>query len=177
MLIIPNEVSIDIYHIDYQNLLNNQQTNLFFDCDNTLITYNDITLNDKVIELFKQLKNQGFNIYIISNNNIDRINKIHNENIKDYLVKLNKPNINKFNQYLLNNNLDKSSIVIIGDQLLTDILLANKMNIYSILVKTIDKHTQKWYTKINRLREAIYLNKIKNNNLEIYKKIKEFDHE
>ena len=40
-----------------------------------------------------------------------------------------------------------------GDQLVTDISGFNKLGVDSILVKTIDQKNQKWYTKINRLRE------------------------
>ena len=47
-----------------------------------------------------------------------------------------------------------------GDQILTDILCANRVGIESILVKTIDKSSQKWYTNINRLREKYIVKKL-----------------
>ena len=64
-------------------------------------------------------------------------------------------------------------IIALGDQLVTDILGFNRLGLYSVLVKTIDKKTQKWYTKINRLREKKILKNIKKTNSEIYRKIEE----
>ena len=43
---------------------------------------------------------------------------------------------------------------------------------YSILVKTIDKKTQKWYTKINRLREKRIIKKMIKENKQIGEEVK-----
>ncbi|MFR7880209.1 MAG: HAD hydrolase-like protein [Christensenellales bacterium] len=58
------------------------------------------------------------------------------------------------------NNLNKDEIVMIGDQLLTDIVCANKIGVTNILVKSISRKTERWYTRINRLREEKVLKKI-----------------
>ena len=54
--------------------------------------------------------------------------------------------------YFEKNNLKKENIAAIGDQLFTDILGANKMNITSILVEPISKN-ESIFTKLNRARE------------------------
>ena len=61
-----------------------------------------------------------------------------------------------------------------GDQLVTDISGFNKLGVDSILVKTIDQKNQKWYTKINRLREKNILKKIKKVDCEKYNQMKVF---
>ena len=57
-------------------------------------------------------------------------------------------------------NIKKEETIFVGDQILTDILCANRVGIDSILVKTIDKKSQKWYTNINRLREKYIIKKL-----------------
>ena len=73
----------------------------------------------------------------------------------------------------IDNKIDKTKTIGLGDQLVTDILGFNRLGVYSILVKTIDKKTQKWYTKINRLREIKILKEIKKINPNIGRKIEE----
>lgn len=51
----------------------------------------------------------------------------------------------------------------IGDQLLTDIVCANKIGVTNILVKSISRKTERWYTRINRLREEKVLKKNRTN--------------
>lgn len=77
------------------------------------------------------------------------------------MARTNKPNSNKLKKYLQQNQIDLSKTILLGDQLLTDIACANHLGIDSILVKTIDVQHQKWYTKINRLREKCILQKMK----------------
>jgi predicted HAD superfamily phosphohydrolase YqeG len=48
----------------------------------------------------------------------------------------------------------------IGDQLVTDILCANRVGVDSILVKSISRASEKWYTRINRLRDPFIVKKI-----------------
>ena len=69
---------------------------------------------------------------------------------------------------------DLNEVIFLGDQLVTDIACANNLGIDSILVKTIDFKTQKWYTKINRIREKKIIKKINEINPEIANKIKSF---
>ena len=57
--------------------------------------------------------------------------------------------------------------------MLTDTIAYRKNNLDTILVKSIDRKTEHWYTKINRLREKNLLKRIKKENQEIYQKIKE----
>ena len=64
-------------------------------------------------------------------------------------------NIDNFTHYK-GNKLKIDECVIIGDQLLTDILGGNKINMYSILVDPITKHETIW-TKINRSIEFFVL--------------------
>ncbi|MDV3157292.1 MAG: HAD hydrolase-like protein [Candidatus Phytoplasma australasiaticum] len=60
-------------------------------------------------------------------------------------------------------------VVMIGDQLTTDIKGANKLNIMSILVKPLNKSQENLFTKYNRFCvERPLINLIRKTNLSIY---------
>ena len=160
MKYLPDACFKTVFDIDFNQLT--KYNALFFDLDNTLAKYSDAKPSFDIQALFKKIKALGFKIYIISNNNERRINKFcANLNIDGILTHANKPFVKKVNKYLKEQNLKNSDIVGIGDQILTDIAFYKKINVYAILVKTIDLKTQKWYTKINRLREKKIIRKIK----------------
>ncbi|MDV3163962.1 MAG: HAD hydrolase-like protein [Candidatus Phytoplasma australasiaticum] len=60
-------------------------------------------------------------------------------------------------------------VVMIGDQLTTDIKGANKLNIISILVKPLNKSQENLFTECNRFFiERPLINLIRKTNLSIY---------
>ena len=96
---------------------------------------------------------------------------VQNLNVDGFLYYASKPFKAKLKKYINKNNIDLSTSIGIGDQLLTDIKVFNTLGFYTILVKTICHKSQKWYTKINRLREAKIIKNIKTENLIIGEKI------
>ena len=64
-----------------------------------------------------------------------------------------KPFTKKIANYLQKNAIPIEETVFIGDQILTDISCANRLGVKSILVQSISRQTEKWYTRINRQRE------------------------
>ena len=71
-----------------------------------------------------------------------------------------KPLKRKFKKVLGMFNLDFSEAALIGDQVLTDVLGANRCGITSILVDPLTEDDG-FFTKINRKLEKIALNKLK----------------
>ena len=61
-----------------------------------------------------------------------------------------------------------NEIVAIGDQLMTDVFAANRMNYTSILVKAIDRKTEKWTTRFNRILEGHVLRKIEEKHPQLF---------
>lgn len=151
-LLKPNIYQKDIYSINYQKLKKRNIKNLLFDIDNTIASNKEKTPNKKVIELFDNLKKQGFNLYIITNSLKNRALTFGNKlNIKTYYFSI-KPLSKNYLKLIKENNLKKEECAAIGDQLFTDIKGANKLNILSILVDPIDSK-EFITTKINRLKE------------------------
>ncbi|MBQ4571214.1 MAG: HAD-IIIA family hydrolase [Bacilli bacterium] len=172
---IPTKLAKSVYDIDYNELYANGKRIILFDLDNTLISYYENKPNDLLIELGEKLLAIGFKVYVLSNNKGKRIN-LFMENFpatgSGNLMK--KPFAHKVKKFLKNNNISNyNEIIMIGDQLVTDILCANNIGVDSILVKSISRESEKIYTIINRLREPYIVKRIARKNPEYAKEIYE----
>lgn len=158
---IPNMYKKDIFSIDYKKLKQMKIKVLLFDFDNTIIEKGIYTLDEKVIKLFKQI-NKDFIIYIVSNS----IQKKKIKNIAEklgvsYVVCSMKPFKLGFKKIKID-NIKQNEIAMIGDQLITDVWGASRMNYFSILIDPI-KDNEWFVTKINRFfeRRIFEKNKLK----------------
>ena len=178
MSYIPTYVFKTVYDIDFNKLYDEGKRIILFDIDNTLLSYKELTPHTKLIELNKKLLDMGFKIYLVSNNNGQRIEMIKEKFlISGFIAKAKKPNPNKMKQFLEKNGFDLNTVIGVGDQILTDILAFNRLKIDSVLVKSIDRSTEHWYTKVNRMREARILRKIAKIDSEKYKEMINLYHE
>lgn len=173
---IPTDVYKTVFDIPYNELYAQGKKIILFDLDNTLASYDEDVPSQKVLDLREKLKNIGFLVYILSNNNYQRISKF-NETFKSdgFTYRLLKPFTKRMKKFLKNNILNEQikleNVVFIGDQLLTDTSCCNKIGLDIILVDTISRKSQSIFITINRLRERFVLRKIKKINYEIYQKI------
>lgn len=63
----PTIYAKDIFHINYKKLEENKIKLIIFDIDNTIAKTNEKYPTDKVVKLFKELKNNKFNLLILTN--------------------------------------------------------------------------------------------------------------
>ncbi|MBE6131631.1 MAG: HAD-IIIA family hydrolase [Erysipelotrichaceae bacterium] len=165
---IPTKLAKSIYDIDYNELYANGKRIILFDLDNTLISYYENRPNDKLIEFGNWLLSIGFKVYVLSNNKGKRINlfmETFPATGSGNLMK--KPFAHKVKKFLKNNNInDYNEIIMIGDQLVTDILCANNVGVESILIKSISRESEKLYTIVNRWREPYIVKRIARKNPE-----------
>jgi hypothetical protein len=134
--LIPNIYQKDIYSINYKKLYKEGKRVLLFDLDNTLVPYNEYTSSPKTKKLINNLKEIGFQIYIFSNSIRGRKVKRVAENLDiDYKLFSKKPFKHNFKKLIKKNNYKIEELVMIGDQMFTDILGGNKMKITTILIE------------------------------------------
>ncbi len=171
----PSAVFDSVFQIDYDQLYKEGKRILIFDLDNTLISYRELTPSAELVDLGKKLILMGFSTYILSNNHFSRLRQfIMSFPITDYGIHMGKPGIKKVKKYLKEKGLnDLDKIVFIGDQLVTDILCANRLGVYSILVKSIDRSSEHFYTRINRLRDKRIVKRMAKTNLDLAKQVEE----
>ena len=150
---IPDMYQKSIYHIDYDNLLDNGIKCLLFDLDNTCVPYKDKEPNKKLKELFDNLRDDGFKVIIFSNASKKRLSPFKKYLNVDCSASSKKPCKGKFLKVMKMFNFDLSEVAIVGDQLYTDILGGNRVGIKTILVNPMSKDDA-FGTKIFRFLEV-----------------------
>ena len=138
----------NVKEITIELLKQNNIKGLILDVDNTLINL-EKQLLEGCEEWCNNLKQQGIKMCILSNTN-----KVH----KVKKVAAQKPRKQGFYKAQKLLNLKPEEIAVVGDQVFTDVLGANRCNMFSILTKPLAKK-EIWHTKIKRPFEKIVINK------------------
>lgn len=159
---IPDAYQKSIYTINYKGLKDNGIKCLLFDLDNTSVPFKEKEPTRKLIELFDELKDMGFKIIILSNATRKRLLPFKKKLLVDCMANSRKPRKRSFLKVIEMFNYDLSEVVIIGDQLFTDIYGGNRVGIMTILVNPMSKE-EYFFTKIMRIFE-----KYKYKNMEKY---------
>ncbi len=136
----PTHVYESIYDIDFGLLWDQGIRNLFFDVDNTLISYSEQNVSLQCINLFNSIQALGFeHIILVSNNSsVERIEKVAKHLNLPAVNFSCKPFVFTMRRIINDYNISSDQSVIIGDQLLTDILLGNLLDFSSIFVDPIN---------------------------------------
>ncbi len=148
----PNMYKKNIFEIDYNKLRKQGITCLIFDLDNTLglIEHEKCPLKTK--KLLKELQ-KDFLILISSNNTKKRIAPyLKDLGIGGVAFSL-KPSTKGLRKIKKHYNLNKKEMVMIGDQIVTDILSGNRYKIMTILVDPLGEKDL-GITGLNRKIEA-----------------------
>lgn len=139
----PYEYVDDVYSVPYWALYKRGIRGLIFDIDNTLVPHGE-DCTEEVISLFAKLHKIGFSTLLLSNNSVERLEKFNHNIGAYYIADANKPDVESFQRALALLKMDRSEVVVIGDQLFTDICGANDSGIASILVKYIGHEKWEW---------------------------------
>ena len=129
---------------------------IMFDVDNTLTTMGrGITEENR--NWIKEAKDLGYNICLVSNTiNVKKVKKIMNELDIHGLCFARKPGTYVISMALNLMGLKKEQVILVGDQLFTDIWGANRFGIKSILVNPLSKKEGP-FTLIKRPLEKLVL--------------------
>lgn len=129
---------------------------MIFDIDQTLVNHGD-PATPKVEKLFQDILELGFKVIFLSNNSQERIAEFtQNMNIP-FVHLADKPNPSGFEKAIAQLDLERQQIIMIGDQVFTDILGANRVGLTSILVRFIRREHEVKIGKKRRLEQLILL--------------------
>ncbi|MDN6028331.1 MAG: YqeG family HAD IIIA-type phosphatase [Lactobacillus sp.] len=143
-----------IYHLDAGQLRQMGIKAVFSDLDNTLLAWNDFETAAKMAELHERLAAADIQLIVISNNNFQRVGKVLDPYHIDFVAKAKKPLPLALSKERRRLRLSKSQVLMVGDQLITDIQAGNLAGVGSVLVRPLVT-TDKWNTRINRFFEKI----------------------
>lgn len=164
---IPDHYFESIYAVDYQVLKEQGINTLFFDLDNTIISYDEDVLNEEQVNFLLELS-KNFQIAILSNSGYKRVSKAVGHTTFPYIYHAKKPTKLGFKQALKKVHAKKEEIIVIGDQLMTDVLGANRIGFSSCLIKSVKRKSDRKITQFNRRLEKFILKKIKKKYPKLY---------
>ena len=130
---------LPIYEISHLKLQNEGIKSILIDVDGTLLSRQSNVIPKDVKNWIKESK-KLFSLYLISNNpSNERIKKIANELDIRYKSNALKPRKKITLDIISEMNEELKNIAIIGDRIFTDILVGNRCNIQTILVKRLGR--------------------------------------
>ena len=161
MILYPKKYIDKLTDIDIDTLKSNDIRGIILDVDNTLIDYEKKLING-IDNWCREIKKKDIKLCILSNsNNKDKVKEIADKLDIPCLYFGTKPLKRGFKKAKRILNLENKNIAVVGDQIFTDILGANRCNMFSILVKPINEKDIFFVTKIVRNLEKIVINKYK----------------
>ena len=148
----PDWLINSAYDIEASDLKKHQIKAIIVDLDNTLLAWDEVDLSDRMQTWIHNLAQEEIQIFLLSNNNQSRVDKVVAQLQIPFMAKALKPSTRGFKKALKHFNLEMSYVAVIGDQILTDVIGAKRMGLKVILVKPLVTHDI-IYTWVNRFIE------------------------
>lgn len=142
---VPDVYQKSIFSIDYQQLKNAGIKLISFDIDDTIVPIEKQKPTKAAITLFDQLKLMGFEIFLVSNANDDRVQHFGDLLNVSCISKASKPHIDSFEQirqmYTEMNNTDiyPAEMAHVGNSMIKDVATGNTYGVTTCLVRDVGK--------------------------------------
>ncbi|AXI40174.1 MAG: YqeG family HAD IIIA-type phosphatase [Bacillaceae bacterium] len=157
---LPGEYAKSVFHIYPHFLKEKGIKGIITDLDNTLVEWDRPNATPKLKNWFEMMEQNGIKVTIVSNNNEKRVRSFSEPLNIPFISKAGKPRAKAFKKAAEQMGLKKEEVVVIGDQLLTDVLGGNLCGFHTILVVPVSS-TDGFWTRINRKIERKILKLLK----------------
>ena len=154
---LPDQHVKSIFEIQPESLKEKGVKGITTDLDNTLVEWDRPNATPKLIEWFDNMRRHEILVTIVSNNNEKRVRAFSDPLQIPFIFQARKPMTRAFNKALKQMGLRKEETVVIGDQLLTDVLGGNRSGFHTVLVVPVAQ-TDGFVTRFNRKVERRILN-------------------
>ncbi|PWG01028.1 YqeG family HAD IIIA-type phosphatase [Levilactobacillus bambusae] len=138
-----------IYDITPDQLNKHGIRAILTDLDNTLIAWNNPDGTPELRRWMYQMHDAGITIVVVSNNSAARVSRAVAPLGLPFVSRALKPGTSGIERARRKGHWSKNEVVMVGDQLITDVWAANRDGVRSILVKPI-LETDRWNTRFNR---------------------------
>ncbi|MHC5267963.1 YqeG family HAD IIIA-type phosphatase [Enterococcus sp. LJL98] len=155
-----------IYQITPEQLAQHGIKAVLADLDNTLIAWNNPNGTEELRLWLEKMATAGIPVIVVSNNNHDRVEKALEALELDFIPRALKPFPKGIHQALKKLKLSEREVIMVGDQLMTDIRAAHGAGVRSVLVKPVIP-TDSWKTQFNRFVERRVMKQLKKQNPEM----------
>ena len=153
----PTWMVSSIYQITPEQLKKLGIKAVLTDLDNTLIAWNNPDGTPELRAWLEEMKEANIPVIVVSNNKASRVARAVKPFCLDFISRAMKPFGLGIRRAMKQLNLQPEQVIMVGDQLMTDIRASHAAKVRSVLVKPIVK-TDAWNTRINRMREKLVMN-------------------
>lgn len=153
---VPKQVVSSVHEIDPAWLREKQLSGIITDLDNTLIAAKETEIDSKLAQWLENMKRSGIPIVILSNNKKSRVAAFADAHGIPYIPRAYKPARKSFAMAIQQLEMEPEQVLMLGDQLLTDVLGGNRMGLYTVLVQPISP-IEGVGTRINRVLERMIM--------------------
>ncbi len=148
----PTFVVEAVYDLRADDLLRHGIHAVLVDLDNTLIAWNNPDGTPEVRAWLDEMTMADISVVVVSNNSHSRVDRAVSRFGVDFVSRSMKPFTRGINKAIKRYGFDRDEVIMVGDQLMTDIRAAHRADIQSVLVKPVVT-SDAWNTKINRFFE------------------------
>lgn len=134
----PNELVSSLDKIDLQKLQKSGKRGIICDIDNTLLPWDQDIPEKKMVQWLEEASNRGIKVVLLSNALPRRARSLSQQLGIPARAQAVKPRRRGFRKALEILGLEPEEVVVVGDQLFTDIWGGNRMGMYTILVSPQD---------------------------------------
>lgn len=136
-LLVPDAVCQSLFTVDLDDLQARGIRGLIIDLDNTLIAYGDRTVTDEARRWVEDARRRGFKICLTSNARSRRVRFFAESLQIPGIANAAKPIRRAFRRAMRIMGTRPEQTAVIGDQVFTDVLGGNRMNVYTVLVNPL----------------------------------------
>nr|WP_280513365.1 YqeG family HAD IIIA-type phosphatase [Planococcus glaciei] len=157
---IPSQYVKSVFDISPESLLEKGVRGIITDLDNTLVEWDRPDATPKLIDWLRSMKEAGIQVIIVSNNKELRVKSFADPLGIPFIFQARKPMGRAFRKALKLMNVSRDQVVVIGDQMMTDIFGGNLNKLHTILVLPVAQ-SDGFITRFNRLLERRIMKKLK----------------
>ncbi|WP_438433251.1 YqeG family HAD IIIA-type phosphatase [Gorillibacterium sp. sgz500922] len=153
--LVPRQQIATVYELVLTELWERGIRGIITDLDNTLVSAKTPLATPELIKWLDELTRLGFKVVVLSNNGEARVSKFAAPLGIPFVYAARKPRNAAFHRALAILNLEPEQVVVLGDQLLTDVLGGNRLGLYTVLVQPIALAEEGFFTRVNRQIEKL----------------------
>lgn len=161
MGIFKPDLTVDsLAEIDLKKYWEKGKRGIILDLDNTIVLWQETKLVEKARIFLEKALALNYRVCLLSNAGTSRVKKIAEKHELPYLALALKPRKSVFRKALAKLKLTEKEVLVIGDQIFTDIWGGNRVGCETILVSPLEKK-EFMGTKVLRFLEYLVKRKFK----------------
>ncbi len=137
--LVPDLMCRSVYDIPFQTFEKEGTRLVVFDIDNTLVSYETPEPDEKLKAFLQGFSARGIHVALVSNNSPERVERFNRELGFFAVPDAHKPSKKALQPVLEHFSVPQEQILLVGDQLLTDVWTARLWDLRAVVVEPIQK--------------------------------------